>query len=453
MSLKKWWKKIMEKGHERTVRAKKNILYAIIFKGVGILIGFAYFPLSLTYLGEVKFGIFLTLVSMINWFEELDIGIGNGLRNRLGESIADEDDEAGRGFVSTAYFILGAIFSGVSIVFVAVCFFIPWSDWLQTDSELNNQIMFLAMLMFAAFAIRFIASLVFQIFYALQRIAMVDMFSTIGKVAFLVIIFILIYFTDESLVLFGAAKTFTFAAVPLLVGVYYFNTSFKKYKPSLKFVKKSYFKGLFSLGIQFFVIKSAMIVIHSTNNFLIASFVSIEGVPKYEAAYKILSIFLMLFVIITNQLWSANVEAYRKGDMVWMKKTMKSITRVWVGTVVLSLLIVVISPFIYKIWLQDQIQIPILLTLAVAGSISITTWVNSFNLVINGTGKIRLQMYAWIFASVVNIPLSIFFTKYLGMGINGIVLGTIVSMVPLAILSPLQVRKLLAKTDTGVWAK
>jgi O-antigen/teichoic acid export membrane protein len=451
--IKKWWNKIMEKGHERTVRAKKHILFAVIFKGIGILIGFAYFPLSLTYLGPVKFGIFLTLVSMINWFEELDVGIGNGLRNRLGESIADGDDEAGRGYVSTAYFILGGIFSGVSIVFVGVCFLIPWADWLETDAALNQQIMILTMLMFAAFAIRFVASLVFQIFYALQRIALVDMFSTIGKVAFLLMIFALMYYTEESLLLFGAAKTFTFAAVPLLVGVYYFNTSFKKFKPSLKYVKKSYFKGLFSLGIQFFIIKSAMIVIHSTNNFLIASFVSVKVVPNYEAAYKILSVFLMLFVIITNQLWSANVEAYRKGDMEWMRKTMKSITKVWIGTVVLSLLIVLVSPFIYKVWLRDQIQISMMLTLAVAGSISITTWVNSFNLVINGTGKVRLQMYAWIFASIVNIPLSIFFTQFLGFGIIGVVLGTIVSMIPLAILSPWQVKKLLAKTDKGIWAK
>lgn len=443
----------MEKGHERSVRAKKNILFAIIFKGIGVLIGFAYFPLSLQYLGPMKFGAFLTLVSMINWFEELDVGIGNGLRNRLGESIADGDDEKGRGYVSTAYFVLGAIFSGVSIVFIAVCFFIPWADWLQADPALNNEIMYLAIIMFAAFAVRFVASLVFQIFYALQRVAIVDVFSTIGKIAFLLMIFLLIYTTNESLLLFGAAKTFTFAAVPLIVGFYYFNTSFKRFRPSIKLINMSYFKGLFSLGVQFFIIKSAMIVIHSTNNFLIASFVSLEGVPQFEAAYKLLSIFLMLFVIITNQLWSANVEAYRKGDMEWMKKTMKNISKVWLGTVILSILLVLISPLLYKIWLQDKIQIPMLLTFGVAVTISITTWVNSFNLVINGTGKIRLQMYAWIFASIVNIPISIFFVRSLDLGINGIVLGTIVSMIPLAILSPIQVNKLLSKTDTGIWSK
>ena len=59
-------KGIMEKGHERTVRARKNVLMAVIYKGLGILIGFAVFPLSLEYLDPVRFGIFLTLASTID---------------------------------------------------------------------------------------------------------------------------------------------------------------------------------------------------------------------------------------------------------------------------------------------------------------------------------------------------------------------------------------------------
>ena len=94
-----------------------------------------------------------------------------------------------------------------------------------------------------------------------------------------------------------------------------------------------------------------------------------------------------------------------------------------------------------------------LLTIVVAVSIALTNWVNMFNLILNGTGKIRLQMYAWILAAIINIPLSIFFAKTLDLGTVGIVLGTIVSMFPLIILSPIQVRKILKLKDKGIWAK
>ncbi|MDH3651008.1 MAG: hypothetical protein OEQ53_15080, partial [Saprospiraceae bacterium] len=104
------WKERFESGNARSVRARKNVLLALVYKGLGLIIGFAYFPISLEYLTTEKFGIFLTLSSMIDWFAELDIGLGNSLRNRYGEAIADGDDAKAKGYVSTAYFVLGSIF-------------------------------------------------------------------------------------------------------------------------------------------------------------------------------------------------------------------------------------------------------------------------------------------------------------------------------------------------------
>ena len=406
MRIKELWNKVMEKGHERTIKAKKNILLSMIYKALGILIGFAYFPISLSYLGEAKFAIFLIMVSMVDWFAEFDIGIGNGLRNRLGEALADDNEEDAKGYISTAYFALGSIFSGVALIAIGFSFIIPWADWLEADPTLDRQIMILAVMMFGAFAINFISAMIYQIFFALQRTGIVTLFGLIMKASFLALIIILMYTTEESLVLYGAAKTFTFAFIPLAIGLYYFNYSkdLKKFKPSLKYVKRHYFDKMFSLGFQFFLIKISMVIIHQTNNILIAKFVSLEEVTTYEAAYKFLSVFLLVFVIFTNQLWSASVEAYRKGDLVWMRNTIKSVVKIWLGTVLITFLMVLISPLFYKLWLGDK-EIPLAITIVVAVSVSITNWVNLFNLITNGTGKIRLQMYAWIFASVINLSL------------------------------------------------
>ena len=453
MNIKKRFQQFLNSGHERTIRAKKNILLAIIFKGMGILIGFAYFPISLTYLSPTNFGIFLTLASIIDWFGDFNIGIGNGLRNKLGESVAEEDYEKARGYVSTAYVALGGIFSGITLLFVAVSFFLPWTEWLQVDSISNFDIAFLAVMMLAALAVRFISSLIYEIFFALQRVAMVDFYTFLTKLSFLLVLLILIYFTEESLLIFGAAKTFTFALVPAIVGLFYYRGLYKQFRPSIKLANRVYLGSLFSLGIQFFAIKIAMMIIHKTNNFLIAGYVHVNEVPLYEASFKYLSIFLMLFLILTNQLWAANIEAYKKQDFDWMKRNLKGVIRIWVGTVALTVVMVAIAPFVYHYWLQDKIQIPMVLTIAVAASITATNWVNLFNLVLNGTGKIRLQMYLWIAASIMNIPVSIFFATVLGMGTMGIVWGTTICLIPLAIICPIQVYKILNQTDTGIWRK
>ena len=453
MKKKGVWKLFFKEGHERSIRARKNIFLALILKGLGVLIGFAYFPISLAYLGPAKFGIFLTLTSVIDWFSQMDIGIGDGLRNRLGEAKADGNNERIRGYVSTAYFAVGSIFSGIAIIFVSACFFVPWASWLNAEPGLNAEITILAVLIFIAFAINFIASLINQVFYAMQRIAMVELFSFITKVLFLGAIIALTFFTRESLILFGAGKTFTFALVPVLVSLYYFRHDFRQFRPSLKFVKREYFDGLFSLGFKFFLIKISLVIIEGTNSLLIARLVAVEAVPQYEAAYKYLSVFQLLFVILTNQLWSANVEAYKKGEYDWIRKTMRGVRGIWFGTLVLALIMVAISPFVYDFWLQGRIQIPVYLTLCVAISICTMNWVNMNNMVLNGSGNISLQMYGWLLASILNIPLSIFFATTLKLGIIGIVLGTVVSLIPLTILSPLQSRKLLSATAKGIWAK
>ena len=455
MRIKELWNKVMGEGHERTIKAKKNILLSMVYKALGIVIGFAYYPISLSYLGTEKFAIFLVMVSMVDMFAEFDIGIGNGLRNKLGEALADDNEEEAKGFISTAYFALGSVFSGVSLIAIGFSFIIPWAEWLEVDPTLDRQIMILAVMMFGAFAINFIGAMIHQIFYALQQTGIVNLFGLIMKASFLLLIIILMYTTEESLILYGAAKTFTFAFIPLAIALYYFyfSENLKKFKPSLKYVKRHYFDKMFSLGFQFFIIKISMVIIHQTNNILIAKFVSLEEVAIYESAYKFLSIFLMIFVIFTNQLWSASVEAYRKGDLVWMRNTIKNVVKIWLGTVLISVLMVLISPLFYKLWLNDKLEIPMAITIVVAISVSVTNWVNLFNLIMNGTGKIRLQMYAWIFASIINIPLSVFFATTMEMGTVGIVMGTVVSMLPLAILSPIQVRKILSGKLTGIWDK
>ena len=440
-------------GGERSVRAKKNVLLTLLIKGLGVFIGFIYFPLSLDYLGSVKFGIFLTLLSIIDWFLNLDIGIGLGLRNKFGEAIARDDHETAVKYVSTAYFALGSIIIILTSILLILNFVLDWTDWLNIAKELVSEVKILGAVVIIAFGIQFVTRNIYEIFYALQKMAYVEYFTFLTKLTFLILILIIPFIESESLLLFGSAKALTFALVPLLVGLYYFTRKLRKYRPYVKYSKWIYFKNLFSLGIKFFLIRIAMLVIHQTNNILIASLVSLEGVPQYEAAYKYLSVFMLLFVVLNNQLWPSNIEAYVKGDLKWMKKSIQIVLKVWAATVIMAVIMILVSPMVYKYWLQGNLEIPIGISIAVAISVCLTTWINIFNIVLNGTGKITLQMYIWIFAAGVNIPASVFFVKIMDLGVIGIVLGTIVSLIPLVVISPIQVNKILKKTERGIWAK
>ena len=90
-------------GQDRTINAKKNILGSFIFKGGSILCNLAIVPLTINYLNPTKYGIWVTLTSIVSCFSFFDIGLGNGLRNKFAEAVANNDIVIAGKYVSTTY--------------------------------------------------------------------------------------------------------------------------------------------------------------------------------------------------------------------------------------------------------------------------------------------------------------------------------------------------------------
>ena len=116
-------------------------------------------------------------MSIIDWFIDLDVGIGHGLRNKFGESVAEGSDKTALYYVSTAYFVLGAIVVVAAILFLFGNLFIPWANWLNTDPDLSSEIRILVVFIIIAFAIRFVSAMVYELIYALQKMALIFPFD------------------------------------------------------------------------------------------------------------------------------------------------------------------------------------------------------------------------------------------------------------------------------------
>lgn len=78
----------LSSGDERTIKVKKNILASVLIKGVDFLVYLLLVPVTLGYLNQYEYGIWLTLSSILMWINSFDIGLGNGLRNKLSEALA-----------------------------------------------------------------------------------------------------------------------------------------------------------------------------------------------------------------------------------------------------------------------------------------------------------------------------------------------------------------------------
>src|SRR5674476_825157 len=130
----------LSRGHERSVKAKKNILLSIVIKGLSILISLVLVPLTIHYVNPTKYGIWLTLSSIITWFSFFDIGFGHGLRNKFAEALAKGEEELARIYVSTTYAILCIIIGIVLILFLCINPFINWAKILNTTQEMAGEL-------------------------------------------------------------------------------------------------------------------------------------------------------------------------------------------------------------------------------------------------------------------------------------------------------------------------
>jgi len=81
----------------------------------------------------------------------------------------------------------------------------------------------------------------------------------------------------------------------------------------------------------------------------------------------------------------------------------------------------------------------------------LTIRLNLFIYLINGIGKIKLQLYINLSICLVYIPMAIYACN--GYGINGIIFVNIIVAIIHAILGQIQITRLMNNNAIGIWNK
>ena len=430
-----------------------HVLISFVFKGGSILANFLLVPLTMTYLDTENYGIWLTLSSFIAWFSFFDIGLGNGLRNKFAEAKAKGDMTSARGYVSSAYFTIGSVSLCLILLFFTFNLFIDWTKVFNVSSKLQKDLSILMPIVFGFFGLQLVVKLVSTIYTADQHHSIEGKINFIIQAGSLLLIWIMAKTSESSLLIFGII----FSAFPVLILViisfFAFNNRYKDFKPNINFWKKEYLKDIFGLGMKFFIIQIAGVILFSTDNIIITQLYGPKEVVPYNIAYKYFSVVNMGLSLVLTPYWSSVTEAYTKKDFVWIKKSMRNLLRISFSSNVVILFLVITSTFFYKLWIGNKVSIPLSLTIYMAIYFSLTNFYAPFTYFINGTGKVKIQMYSILFTSILNIPLAIFLAKNLGMGVSGVIVSTILCLVPHVIISPIQYSKIIKNKAYGIWSK
>jgi O-antigen/teichoic acid export membrane protein len=183
----------------RSKNIKIQVVLSFFSKGSSILLSLYIVPLTIGYLGKEIYGIWVTMLSIISWISLSDIGIGHGLKNKLAVSLALNETEKSKAYISTAYVLL----SSISIFILIISFLIfPFVNWEMFFNSVNLKIPYSKiMLAFMVFiTTTFSMGIINTILAACQLNSWSSYTSLISSVFFIsFLILIPSFFTDNLL--------------------------------------------------------------------------------------------------------------------------------------------------------------------------------------------------------------------------------------------------------------
>jgi O-antigen/teichoic acid export membrane protein len=222
-------------------------------------------------------------------------------------------------------------------------------------------------------------------------------------------------------------------------------------KPTFSAVDMRVALSLGNLGLRFFWLQIASVVQFMTANVLISNFFSPAMVTPYTIAYRYFSLVLVAFTVVCMPFWSATTDAYERKDMQWIRQADRRMKVIMLAIAGILALMVVVSPYVYRLWVGDMCQVPFSITVMMAVYIFLLTLSTRYSYFINGVGTLRVQLYMTVMV-IVFIPLA-WYASYLTHDILYFMAVMCICIAPSVLVNKIQFSKLLKGTATGIWGK
>ena len=148
-----------------------NILFSGILKIISLLTSLLIVPITINYLNNEVYGIWMTISSMLFWISTFDIGLGNGMRNYLTKAISEKDLTLGRKYISTTLSLLSLIAITIGFLLLIPLFTINFNKFFNTFAISNIDLRNALFVALAFTLLNFVTKNIGLIFVAMQKYA------------------------------------------------------------------------------------------------------------------------------------------------------------------------------------------------------------------------------------------------------------------------------------------
>lgn len=413
----------------------KSASITVLLRPISLVISLIYTPMLLNYLGDEQYGLWATLLSVMNWFTIFDFGIAGGFRNVLSVEVAKGNTDRIRRVTSTAYILICSVVSALFCIMLVAVNIVDLHKVFNTSIEMKMAVIFI----FSFICFNFIFGLSNAIFYAKQCAEIVPLISVCVQIMNCIAIFLLanmIKHPENRIVYVSLTYLITTILVNTIF-VAFLWTKGSHFIPRIRFFDKEYIHSIFSFGIKLFFLQISAIILFTTDNMIITQLFSPVSVTTYSITRTIFNIITSVFSAMLMPTCSRYTVENAAHNYSWIKKCLKIQMLLWVGGIIGVVILMVIFRPITALWLGRDLGASGLF-ISIMGILIISEMFTAiYSNFLVGIGHINKQLAISLFGAALNIPLSIFFSRDMGLGIAGICLGTLACQVLACIILPL----------------
>ena len=404
-----------------------NMFWSVLIKVVALLIGLLMYPMYLKYFGNqtsmvsisgslttqgaVALGAWLVIIQILSWVLMFDIGIGNGLKTKLVESLSKNDVKESKKLISSSYISNALIIAAVLVVGLPIIFLINFNPLLNISSEVIpvNTLRFAFALAFISICIEFVLKIVLNIYQAMQKQVIASLIPLISTILLLIFVaFVRIEDMSKSLIVISLFYILSVNLPLIVLTLILFGKKLKECRPSVKEWSMQTAKSIVALGGIYFLIQIFLLVINSTNKVIISNVYGAEAVTFYEPYLKIFSAICAVGSALSLPIWTLTIRADVKKEYGWFKKAEKIIVVLIVVFIFGSLLAAAILQILFDLWLKSNtftVSMTNAFLFAVWAIATICSYFTSG--ISNGLRILKPQVIVFGIAAVLKIPVFI----------------------------------------------
>jgi O-antigen/teichoic acid export membrane protein len=438
-----------DSGSLRWRSAVRGGLTGGVGRGVALLLSLAVTPIAINRAGSTTYGLFAALTAFATLLAFSDFGIGNGVIRELvaararaaagGEADgADGADEAP--ITATALLVLIVLGFVVAAVGAVAAFTLPWRTLLKAPAADATSLRWavFAVAVCTGFAVP--GALAQKIYLARQRSAQASLWAAVAGAAGSVVLLVVVL-GNHRLTLMVAAQL----GAPALIGIVALGWLARTRTVSFRADQISFavVKTLVKSGRLFAVLQFVAIINFEVDNLIVARLLGPAKVTQFAVTAGLFAIPLTISAMFFTPLWSAFADAVAVQDVDWVRMAYRRSTRNALVVLIpaAAVLAVVARPAVH-IWTRGAVHSPELLIIA----FSVWLVVYGFNqpqaMLLNALHVERFQIWAATVNLVLNLSLSIAFTKEFG--VSGPIWGTVVAQACILIATTAYLRRLNA---------